>query len=41
VGGFAFGAFVGGRYMFSEKVGGFAELGYNISWLSLGATFKL
>jgi hypothetical protein len=41
VGGFALGAHVGGRYMFSEKVGGFAELGYNISWLSLGATFKL
>jgi hypothetical protein len=40
-GGFTFGAYVGGRYMFSEKVGGFAELGYNISWLSLGATFKL
>jgi hypothetical protein len=40
-GGFALGAHVGGRYMFSEKVGGFAELGYNISWLSLGATFKL
>jgi hypothetical protein len=41
VGGLAFGAHVGGRYMFSEKVGGFAELGYNISWLSLGATFRL
>jgi hypothetical protein len=41
VGGLAFGAFVGGRYMFSENVGGFAELGYNISWLSLGATFRL
>lgn len=41
VGGVAFGGFVGGRYMFTEKLGGFAELGYNISWLSVGLAVKL
>ena len=40
-GGIAFGAFVGGRYMFTEKLGGFAELGYNISWLGVGLAVKL
>lgn len=40
VGGVAFGGFVGARYMFKENIGGFAELGYNISYLSVGATFK-
>ena len=41
VGGVAFGGFVGARYMFNEKLGGFAELGYNISWLSVGLAVKL
>jgi hypothetical protein len=41
VGGVAFGGFVGARYMFTEKLGGFAELGYNISWLSVGLAVKL
>lgn len=36
VGGF----FVGGRYMFSEKIGGFGELGYSVAWLNLGLTIK-
>lgn len=36
VGGVAFGAFVGGRYALGESSAIFAELGYNISWLSLG-----
>ncbi len=40
VGGLAFGAFVGGRYMFSDNSGVFAELGYNIAWLSVGYTAK-
>lgn len=39
-GGVAFGGFVGARYMFKETIGGFAELGYNISYLSVGAVFK-
>lgn len=30
----------GARYLFSEHVGGFAELGYGISPLQLGLTFK-
>ena len=32
---------IGGRYFFSDKVGGFAELGSSISVLKLGVTFKL
>ena len=41
VGGVTLGAYLGGRYMFNEKIGAFAELGYNISWLSLGVNVKL
>lgn len=41
VGGVAFGAFVGGRYNFNEKLGIFAELGYNIAYLSAGLCFNL
>jgi hypothetical protein len=33
--------YVGGRYFFSERVAGFAELGYGVSYLTLGAAFKL
>lgn len=40
VGGVGFSAFVGGRYMFSEKVGAFGEMGYGISWLTVGLTSK-
>lgn len=32
---------IGGRYFFSDKVGGFAELGSAVSTLRLGVTFKL
>lgn len=32
---------IGGRYFFSDNVGGFAELGSSISVLKLGVTFKL
>lgn len=32
---------IGGRYMFAEKLGGFAELGSAVSTLKLGITFKL
>lgn len=39
-GGFALGIYAGGRYMFNKKIGAFAELGYNISWVSLGACAK-
>lgn len=40
VGGVGYSFFVGGRYMFSEKVGAFGELGYGISLLTLGVTAK-
>lgn len=36
-----FGIFGGAKYMFSQKIGAFGELGYDISWLKLGVTFKL
>ncbi|MBO0949985.1 hypothetical protein [Fibrella forsythiae] len=32
---------IGGRYMFAEKTGVFAELGSSVSTLKLGVTFKL
>lgn len=33
--------FIGSRYHFNEKMGVFAEIGYGISWLTLGFTTKL
>jgi hypothetical protein len=33
--------FAGGRYYFTDKIGGFMELGYGISYLTLGVTIKL
>ncbi len=42
-GGTGFTAFVGGRYMFTDNLGVYAELGggnYNLSILSLGASIK-
>lgn len=33
--------YVGGRYMFTDKIGAYLEAGYGISYLSLGVTFKL
>ncbi len=38
--GLRLGLHAGARYFFSEKVAGYAELGYGIAPLSLGATFK-
>jgi hypothetical protein len=40
-GGFAFGWVVGGRYEFNDNWGAYAELGYSISYLSLGVAYKL
>lgn len=37
---FAWGIHVGGRYMFSPNVGAFVELGYGVSNVSAGATFR-
>lgn len=31
---------IGGRYFFSEKIGGFAEIGSGVSLLKLGVTFR-
>ena len=33
-------AFVGGRYLFTDNIGAFAELGYGVSYLTLGVAFK-
>ena len=33
--------YAGGRYYFSESFGGFAEVGYGVSYLTLGVSFKL
>ncbi len=41
VGGVAYGLHVGGRYYFSDSFGAFGELGYGISYLTLGVTMKL
>ncbi|MEA2042182.1 MAG: hypothetical protein U9N85_06470 [Bacteroidota bacterium] len=37
---YVFDAFLGGRIMMSDKFGIFTEMGYGISYLKLGATFK-
>jgi hypothetical protein len=34
------GIFGGARYMFSDKIGAFGELGYSIAWLNIGLTAK-
>ncbi len=34
------GIFVGGRYYFTDKVGAFAEVGYDMSYLKLGLSAK-
>ena len=39
-GGMIWGGHVGARYMFSEKIGAFGEVGYGIAVLNLGVTAK-
>lgn len=39
-GGVSYSLYVGGRYAFTEKIGAFAELGYGIAYLQLGANIK-
>ena len=39
-GGTGFTAFVGGRYYFSEHIAAMAELGYGVSYLTVGLAFK-
>lgn len=40
-GGVIFSGFIGARYFFSEKLGGFAELGSGIAYLNLGVAINL
>jgi hypothetical protein len=40
-GGVILGLYGGARYMFTDDIGAFAELGYNISWLSFGVTLNI
>lgn len=40
VGGIALGAFVGGRYHFTDNIGAFLELGYGVSALNIGLTAR-
>lgn len=37
---FGFGFLAGGRYYFSDKIAAFAELGWGLSYLNIGASFK-
>lgn len=39
-GGVGLGGHVGGRYFFSDKIGGYAEAGFGVAPLQLGVTFK-
>ncbi len=39
--GMALSAYIGGRYGFNEQLSGFVEIGYGISVLNLGVSFKL
>ncbi|MBI3511297.1 MAG: hypothetical protein HY064_11580 [Bacteroidetes bacterium] len=39
-GGAVFSAYAGARYRFTDKIGAFAELGYGISYLTIGVNFK-
>lgn len=38
---FGYQIFAGARYMFSDKVGGYAEVGYGLSVANFGLTFRL
>jgi len=38
--GLGFTGFVGGRWLFTEQFGAYAELGYGVSVLNLGVTYK-
>lgn len=41
VGGFSFGAFIGGRYFFSPQLAAQVELGYGIAYFNIGLAYKL
>ena len=33
--------FIGGRYLFTDKIGVYGEIGYGISLMNLGLSFKI
>ena len=37
----AYALFAGGRYHFTDKIGGFGEIGYGISYLNIGLNIKI
>jgi hypothetical protein len=37
----SFSGFVGASYFFNKKIGAFGELGYGISLLNFGVTYRL
>jgi hypothetical protein len=39
--GIGFSGFLGGRWFFSDNIGAYAELGYGVSTLNVGVTFKM
>jgi len=40
-GGLIFGGYVGGRYYFTDKLAAMGELGYGITWITIGVSIKL
>jgi hypothetical protein len=40
-GGFVFGIYVGGRYYFNEHFAAFAQVGYGITYLTFGVSYRL
>lgn len=40
-GGAVYGGFLGARYGFTDKIGGFAELGYGMGAATIGLTYKI
>lgn len=41
VGGLAYSVFAGARYLFTDSLGAYTEIGYGISYLNLGVNFKM
>lgn len=37
---FTYSTFIGGRYLFTDNLGAYLELGYGVSYLNLGATLR-
>lgn len=41
VGGFLISAYIGGRYYFSDQVAAFVQLGYGVTYLTFGVSYRL